>query len=89
MPRGRHELGDEVGDGGQPLGPDPVVPLAAEVVGDDQARLREHPQVLAHGRPADLAARREVDDPGAATGQGAQQVAAHRVRDRAEDVHGR
>ena len=51
------------------------------------ARLEQQPQVLADRRPADRAARGQVDDPARLGGQLGQQRAPHRVGQRPEDVH--
>ncbi len=81
------EVGHQVGKGREPFRPHPVVALPADVVGDHETGIREHPQVLAHRGPADRPTGRELDDPGTAGGQGTQEVTSNRVGDSGEGIH--
>ena len=63
------------------------MPLAAAVLGLHDARLGEHPEVAADGRPADGVVRGQVDHPGRAARQPRDQVAAYGVTEGCERVH--
>ncbi len=81
------ELVEQGADRGETRTRERVVALATAVLDRDQPCLGEHAQMLAHRGPADRMPRREVDHPGRAGDEYAQQITTYGVSQRDERVH--